>query len=369
VDLDQLAAVEQLDQARVGAGVQALPQICGRGRVQRLADLDVKVAVHLHPGEDRHVIGGGQAQQHARLLLGEHLGRASLDGAVDPLPGHIPAPRLGACLDVGKVGEVLAGEEVAAHILHHPLDPRFVLRTSNARCVGCDTNMLGVVQPPESETGIDRISVGDDRAHVVWDHHLEHPVEEPPGRLAPGDHRGQGLGEGQPHEHVPRVRRREDQRMDPAATPRRGIVQQPHLREVDLQLGAGLPIGDPHRRAAAAELAPLHAVPMQPPIRHHHTATFELVADLHHRQAIGDPAVDLVVFGLQHLPRRPVPALPDRPHRLDDLPHQLLGQLILTAVAGQPRRLRGLDIPAGGLAVHARPLCDLAQPGPRQPGP
>jgi hypothetical protein len=42
------------------------------------------------------------------------------------LPSHLGAPRLGAGLGVGQIGEVLPGEEVAPHVLHHPLDPRLI---------------------------------------------------------------------------------------------------------------------------------------------------------------------------------------------------------------------------------------------------
>ena len=38
--------------------------------------------------------------------------------------------------------------------------------------------------------------------HIIRDHHLEHPAEELPRRLAPGDHCPQRLRIGQPHEHV-----------------------------------------------------------------------------------------------------------------------------------------------------------------------
>lgn len=42
---------------------------------------------------------------------------------------------------------------------------------------------------------------------------------------------------------------------------------------------------------------------------------------------------------------------------------------ILPTVTGEPGRLRGLDIPAGGLTVYPGPLGDLAQPGPRTASP
>jgi hypothetical protein len=59
VHLDQLPVVEELDQGRIGADVDVLSDVGLRCGVQRLADLDVEVAVHLDPGEDRHVIRVG----------------------------------------------------------------------------------------------------------------------------------------------------------------------------------------------------------------------------------------------------------------------------------------------------------------------
>jgi hypothetical protein len=50
---------------------------------------------------------------------------------VDALPSLLGAPRLGAGLGFGQIGGVLPGEEVVAHVLDHPLDPRFVLRVGH----------------------------------------------------------------------------------------------------------------------------------------------------------------------------------------------------------------------------------------------
>ena len=47
-------------------------------------------------------------------MFGEQIRRARADGAVDPLPGLVPTPGLGAGLRVGQIDELLAGEEVAA---------------------------------------------------------------------------------------------------------------------------------------------------------------------------------------------------------------------------------------------------------------
>jgi hypothetical protein len=63
---------------------------------------------------------------------------------------------------------------------------------------------------------------------------------------------------------------------------------------------------------------------------------------------------DLLLAGLQLIPRLPVPTRPRRPDRLRDLPDQLIGQLPGPAITSQPRFHGSGHIPAGGLAVHAR---------------
>ena len=129
VGLDQPAAVKHLHQLTIRAGRNRLPPKLFGYRIQRLADLDVIVAVHLDLSIDRHRIGRSRrGQQPHRLRLGEHHRRTRARGAVDALPGGVGAPRVGTGLGVGQIGEVLAGEEVAPHVLDHPLDTRFVLR-------------------------------------------------------------------------------------------------------------------------------------------------------------------------------------------------------------------------------------------------
>ena len=88
----------------------------------------------------------------------------------------------------------------------------------------------------------------------------------------PADHRGQVLAEGQPHEHVPGVDRGEDQGVHHPAAPGLRVVKQAHLPEVDLAFGARLAVGHPHRRPPAAAMPKhLQRVPVQRPLRDHHT--------------------------------------------------------------------------------------------------
>ena len=147
------------------------------------------------------------------------------------------------------------------------------------------------------------------------------------------------------------------------------VGQQAQVAEVDLALRPRLPVGDPDRRRGLPEPAPLHAEPVQRPVRHHDALPFQQDPDLDHRQPGFHLPGDLLLAGLQLIPRPPVPARPHRPDRLSDLPDQLISQLARPAVTGQPRLRRRRHIPAGGLAVHACLLSHPAQPGTRQPGP
>ena len=51
-----MPAAEQLDQLRVCASLEVLPDPLFGKRIQRSGDLDMEVAVDLDSGEDRHVI-------------------------------------------------------------------------------------------------------------------------------------------------------------------------------------------------------------------------------------------------------------------------------------------------------------------------
>jgi hypothetical protein len=127
MNLHQLATSEDPQQRPVSTHVGALADQVPRDRVERLGDLDMMIAVHLGGRVDRHVVGLGRRRPQPWLLLdAEHVGRAGLDGAVDPHPGSLPTPRLGAALGVDEIDEGLAGEEALAHERHHPLYPGLV---------------------------------------------------------------------------------------------------------------------------------------------------------------------------------------------------------------------------------------------------
>ncbi len=117
-------------------------------RVERLADLDVMVAVHLRGDIDRDVVTiGRRREQHRPLHRGEHLGWPVLGAAVHPQPGDLPAPEHCPGPRVGQVDEILTGEEVPAHVLHRPFHPRLVLRRPDPGRVGEEPAGLRVLRP------------------------------------------------------------------------------------------------------------------------------------------------------------------------------------------------------------------------------
>nr|WP_163762433.1 hypothetical protein [Mycolicibacter algericus] len=127
--LDELSAVKRLDQLPVSAHRNSLSTKVFRDRVQGPINLNVVVTMNLGLRVDRHLVdrhGGGQ--QQPGLTLSEHHGGTLASGAVDALPGLLGAPEFGMGLGVDQVGELLAGEEVAAHVLDHALDSGFVAR-------------------------------------------------------------------------------------------------------------------------------------------------------------------------------------------------------------------------------------------------
>ncbi|WP_308206118.1 hypothetical protein [Mycobacterium shinjukuense] len=143
------------------------------------------------------------------------------------------------------------------------------------------------------------------------------------------------LGKRQPHEHVPRVHRGEDQRVRHPAPPGLRVEDQPHPSEVDLALHPRLAICHRHRRAPAAALVvgALHTEPVQRAMRHHNPLPGEQITDLHHGQPVADPLGDLITLVFKGFPRHTMTVRAVRAHRLHHLPDQLIGQLLLATVA------------------------------------
>ncbi|MDA4085600.1 hypothetical protein MHAS44199_07945 [Mycolicibacterium hassiacum DSM 44199] len=232
--------------------------------------------------------------------------------------------------------------------------------------------MAGVVQPALAELRVDRIGGGDHRFEIVGDQHREHAPEELPRRLASGDHRGQGLRVGQPHEHVSGVHRGEDQGMHLAAPPVGGVGEHPQIAKIDLALHPGITIGDPYCEVLAAETATLAGESMQCPVRHHTALPTQQGVDLGHRQRpllwrASHPGSDLILEPQKLLPRRPVAIRAHRTHRFGDQPDQAVINRAGISVAAQTGPLGGLDIAPHRLAVQAAMRGDRAIARRRQP--
>jgi hypothetical protein len=289
---------------------------------------------------------------------------------VDALPGGLVAPFLRPGLGLGQVNELLAGEEVPADILDTALDSGLVLGVPDPGGIGGKPAVLGIIQPTDGEPRVHRVGVGHDRRGVIRHQHPEHATEKPPRRLAPLNDRGQGLGEGQPHEQVPRADRGEDQRVGYPAAARARVIDQAHPGEVNLTLHPRLAVRDPHRGAATpAEPAPLDTKPVHRAVGHQHTPPGQQISDLDHGQVLADPLADLLPLGLQRLPSVAVTTGAGRTHRRHHLADHLIGQLPHTAATHHPGRLGGGHIAAGRLTIHPRLLRHRAQPGTTQPRP
>jgi hypothetical protein len=191
---------------------------------------------------------------------------------------------------------------------------------------------------------------------LTGDHDLEHPAEKPPRRVEAGDDRRQVLAEAQVHIAVAAVAGGEDQGMHHPPPPGFPVLQQAHLPEVDLAFRAWLAVSDPHRGlpGGAPVARDLQRVPVQRPLGNHHAPAGQQLTDLHHRQALVQEALDLLMMGRQHRPALPVTAGAVRADPLSHRADQRIAQLPLTPRAIQPARLRHGHVPADGLAVQPR---------------
>jgi hypothetical protein len=177
---------------------------------------------------------------------------------------------------------------------------------------------------------------------------------------------------GEPHEAEPGHHRREHQRPTVPLLPGLRIRDPAQLAEVDLQLIPRRTVVDPHRRPSDRSANPelFEGVAMQRPRRHHHTSPLEQLMGLHHRQALVlQPLLELVPVRIEQ-PAGLAPAVgPMRPHPLNHLTDQHIGQLVLVAGPVQAELLGGLHVAADRLAVHPRQPADRPQPLTTQPQP
>ena len=365
--------MEHPHQRPVGADLDPLADQVPGHRVQRLGDLDVMVAVDLGGGVDGQVVGQRRRRcEPGRLGEGEQLRRAALRRAVDGVPGPGGAPHLRPALGIGQVQQALPSEKAVAHQRDRALHPRLVCGPPHPRRVHQEAPGLGVLDEGLVEPGLGGVGLLHDGGHVVRDHHGEHAAEKRPRRLEPGDHRGGGLGEGQPHEAVPAVAGSEDQRLAHPAPAQLRVRDQAHPAEVDLTLPAGLAVSDADRGGAGPAAHPenLQGVAVQGALGHDHTLAGQQLTGLDRGQALGDhPRLELLVVGHQRGPHGAMAVGAVRAHTLAHHRQQLVGELLLTAGPVDAGLDRGAHIAAHSLAVHPRQPLDRTQPLAPQPQP
>jgi hypothetical protein len=103
--------------------------------------------------------------------------------------------------------------------------------------------------------------------------------------------------------------------------------------------------------------------------RHDCAAAFEQLVDLHRREVVIDPGLDLVVAASEHPPGLAVAVCSVGSHGLDHLADELIGELILAATAIQAAGDGRLDVSPHGLAVDLGQPLNGAQSLARQPEP
>jgi hypothetical protein len=145
----------------------------------------------------------------------------------------------------------------------------------------------------------------------------------------------------------------------------------PIFPKAGLAFRAWLAVSDRHRGlpGGAAVAQDLQRVPVQCPLGNHHAPAGQQLAGLHHRQALVQQALDLLVVRCQHRPALPVTVCAVRADALSHLADQLIAQLPLAAGPIQPARLRRGHIPADGLTVQPGQPLSRADPLTPQPQP
>jgi hypothetical protein len=154
VDLDQLAVLVDAHEAGIAADLDALAEIAGGHRVERMTELDVVIGMHrgLRPRGAIKRLGG--QRQEGRLLHGlEHHAGDLARSAVHARTGDVAAPPDGARLDLGQVPEGLPAEEVLAAIRNAALHFRFPRRVADDGGVDDEAAILRVLQEHAVDTG------------------------------------------------------------------------------------------------------------------------------------------------------------------------------------------------------------------------
>jgi hypothetical protein len=207
----------------------------------RVAPVDVVV------GPPRRVVRPLRRGPQDGPLLGlEHLDRRATRSPVLPPAGVLAAPPFGLGARLRQRPEPLAPEVVVAHVLDLPFDPRLVRRRPHPAGVHLEVPRLHVLHEPEVQRRRHRVRHVHHRLRIVGDHDREHPAEEPPGRLQTLEQVLLRLSQARPHELVPAVHRRAQQRVHRPRLTRLGVQEVAQRQEIHLEL-AGVAVHHPDR--------------------------------------------------------------------------------------------------------------------------
>ena len=244
---DQHETVVHPDGVLVGAGPECPPDEVAGHRVERFRNLHVLIARDFRLTPQRDLVRGGRPGQQHGLLLGlEMLARRALRAAVTPEPVVLVTPMRGMRPRVFERGEDLAGKAIVADGLDGPLDAAFVARMPDAGRIDVKGARLRVLEKRGREPWRERVRLGDDGRRVIRNEDLEDATEEVPRGFTGVDGPRCRLLEGRIDKAVARADRGENPRTETPLVPNQREPADPP--GIELQLLAGLPIGDRHRR-------------------------------------------------------------------------------------------------------------------------
>ena len=139
------------------------------------------VLIHLGGAPVGNLVGlAVPGQQRMTLLILENHQGLLAGGAIDPHPSHLQTPVLGFRPQVGQAVEISALEEALPDVLHIPLHLGLVLGVARPRRIGDETPVLGVLQKPLGEVGMQRVG-----AHHCGGEIIDHQVLGPFHRRKP----------------------------------------------------------------------------------------------------------------------------------------------------------------------------------------
>ncbi len=241
-------------------------------------------------------------KQGVALLVLEDHQRFLAGGAGNAHSRHLQAPLGRSGPHVGEVVEIGPLEETLPGVGHFTLHLGLVLGVASPGWVWDEASVLGVLQKPYGEVGMQRVGSYHRCREIVDDQVLRHPAEGSPRRLQAGDHVLQLLPLHGPDEAVPRMTQHDDDGPHRLALARGRVGDHAQPAEVSLGHLPRLRVLHPHRRLASLAPIPLQHKSPQRLVRQLTSLRCQQFMDARHLQpVIGNPAVDLVRPRLQHI--------------------------------------------------------------------